>query len=339
MKFNAKAIIQLILSLGLGIGLVYWFVSQLSPEQRTETLNAFRRADYKWLLLIPLIGLWSNYHRTQRWRQLLKASGYTPGFFNTFFSVMIMYFANLAIPRLGEVLRCTILSKNEHVPVEKSIGTMVVERLFDVIFLFGIGGVLFIAEGKRMYDFFIQNIFGKKEDSGEANVIGILVPAALVVLIFTGSIYIVRKHGIARLTTLIKEKFTGLYYSLLSVKDVDKPWLFIWHTMAMWFCYLMMSFVAFQALPETSGLSIWAGLACLFFGAFAVAATPGGIGVYPLLIRSTLALYGINEIIGGAYGTLTWALQTAGALGGGLFALVAINIFNKNRVATPHASR
>ncbi len=338
MKFNLKGIIKLLLSLGLGIGLVYWFVSQLSPEQRTETILAFKRADYKWLIIIPIIGLWSNYHRTQRWRQLLKASGYHPGFFNTFFSVMIMYFANLAIPRLGEVLRCTILSKNENVPVEKSIGTMVVERIFDVIFLFGIGGVLFIAEGSRLYDFFVHNVFGKKEPSAEKSMAGILVPITLVVLVIVGSIYVIRKHGIAKLITLIKEKFTGLYRSLLSVKDVEKPGLFLWHTVAMWFCYLMMSFLAFQSLPETSGLSIWTGVACLFFGAFAVAATPGGIGVYPLLIRSTLALYGINEVIGGAYGTLTWALQTAGALGGGLIALVAINIFNKNRSQPIHAS-
>jgi uncharacterized protein (TIRG00374 family) len=338
LKFNLKGIIKLLLSLGLGIGLIYWFVSQLSPEQRTETLSAFKRADYKWLLIIPLIGLWSNYHRTQRWRQLLKASGYHPGFFNTFFSVMIMYFANLAIPRLGEVLRCTILSKNEHVPVEKSIGTMVVERIFDVLFLFGIGGVLFIAEGRRMYDFFVQNVFGKKEPSAEKSLVGVFVPIALILIVVLGSIYVVKKHGIAKLIAIIKEKFTGLYKSLLSAKDVEKPWLFLWHTVAMWSCYLMMSFLAFQSLPETSGLSIWAGVACLFFGAFAIAATPGGIGVYPLLIRSTLALYGINEVIGGAYGTLTWALQTAGALGGGLIGLIAINIINKNRLQPTNAS-
>lgn len=336
MKKKLFSILKLILSLGLGIGLVYWFVNQMTPEQKQETINAFKRANYLWLALVPAIGFLSNYHRTQRWRQLLKATGHNPRFLNTFLSVMIMYFANLGVPRLGDVLRCGILTKYENVPLDKTLGTMVVERMLDALFLLGLGGLLFLFEGKRMYNFFAENIIGKKEASAEPSLAGQIVPIAILLSIIIFVIYILRKHGLEKLKAIVQQKIKGLINGVLSIKNVDNPLLLIFHSVAMWTCYLMMTYLSFRCIPETASLSILAALACLFAGAFAVVATPGGIGIYPIFIRSVLLLYGVDEVYGGAYGTLSWATQTVGALVGGLLSLLFINILNNKKVAVPN---
>ena len=143
MKEKLSTVIKLILSLGLGVGLMYWFIGRMPESEKLQTWETMKSANIFWLLSIPLFGFLSNFSRAERWRYLLQSAGYKPGFWNTFFSVMIMYFANLFVPRSGDVLRCSILTKYEGIPVDKSVGTMVVERFVDLISIAVIGFILF----------------------------------------------------------------------------------------------------------------------------------------------------------------------------------------------------
>jgi hypothetical protein len=148
---NIGTALKFIISLGVGIGIVWFTFSKLTVAEKDIMRNAFANANYSWLLLGAAFNLISNYFRTERWRMLLKPLGYTPGFANTFFSVIVMYFANLLFPRLGEVMRCGILRRYEKIPVDKSIGTMVTERIVDVLTLPLIIGILIIAEKDKFY--------------------------------------------------------------------------------------------------------------------------------------------------------------------------------------------
>jgi len=332
LKIRIGNIIQLFLSLGLGVGLVYWFINQMTPEQRDGTLESFGRADYFWLSMPLIFGLISNLVRAQRWRLMLRPVGFNPGLWNTFFSINVMFFANLFIPRLGEVTRCGILAKYEDVPVEKSIGTMVVERLIDLICLLSLLGILLLSEYDLIYGLFRDTVINK---NGEVQDPDLLlkygIPVAIIVVLALISVYIVRKHGWEKLKETLVNRFRGLMEGIVSIRYMKDFKQFLFLTLAMWFCYLMMIYLGFRALSETADLGILSALACLIFGGFAMVATPGGIGAYPLAIRAILLLYGINEVIGGALGTMIWATQTSGVFLSGILSLILLALINPSR--------
>ena len=330
MKKMLLNILKLSISLGVGVGLIIWFTSKLTAEQKQQTINAFMRADYFWIILAPLLGILSNLSRAQRWRLLLEPTGHKPSFWNTVFSIQVMYFFNLFFPRLGEVTRCSVLARYENVPLDKSIGTMVVERLVDLISIALIGGVLLVVEYDRLFNYFVTHVLNKP--SAPANqtnytpyyiLIGGLVIALLAIL------FLHRKYGLHKVKTLAKERLMGFVAGLLSIKDLKHPVEFIFHSVFIWVCYFLMIYISFKTLPETAGLGIFAGMACLFMGGFAMVATPGGIGVYPLAIQQVLALYLIDSITGYAFGSLVWGVQMAGVLVAGVLSLLLLAILNR----------
>lgn len=324
MKANLSGAIKLILSIGLGAGLVYWFVNQMTPEQKAETINSFKTANYFWLIFPLMVGLTSNIVRAQRWRLLLKPLGYQPGFFITFYSVMIMFFANLFVPRLGEVTRCGILAKYEGVPLEKSIGTMVVERIIDLLSILTLLGFLMLFEYELLLNFFKDKVLNAPEKEASNPLLSYGIPVAILLAITVFAFYIIRKHGWEQLKVTAFEKFSGLWSGVKSIRYLENFGQFVLLTFLLWLCYFLMVYLTFRALPETANLSLTAGLACLIFGGFAMVATPGGIGAYPLMIRAVLLLYGINEVTGGALGTMAWGVQTTGVFLGGILSFIML---------------
>lgn len=304
----------------------------MTPEQIDSTIESFIKADYFWLFSILIFGLFANFVRAQRWRLMLQPVGYNPGFWNTFFSINVMFFANLFIPRLGEVSRCGILAKYEDVPVEKSIGTMVVERIIDLICLLSLLGILLFCEYDLIFGL-LQDTFSNKPTDGPqmSPLLKYGIPVLIVIGIVGVSIFIARKHGFEQLKKTIYERVKGLIEGVISIKRMQNFGQFIVLTIAMWIAYLMMSYVAFSSLEETAHLGVLPALGCLIFGGFAMVATPGGIGAYPLAVRAILALYGINEITGGALGTMIWASQTIGVFLSGLISLILLALVNPSK--------
>lgn len=322
--------LKLAVSLGLGVALVFWFVSKMTPQQKQDTLDAFSRANYFWIILAPILGLISNLSRAQRWRQLLQPTGHYPGFWNTFCSVMMMYFFNLFFPRLGEVTRCGMLARYENVPLDKSIGTMVVERVVDLLSIMIIGSILLFVEYDRLFLFFQNNVLNKKpEPQTGFDITKYLVLIVIALVVGGAMVYIQRKYGFGKLKEMMKERLLGFAEGLKSIRYVKNPIEFVFHSVFIWICYFLMIYLSMPALAETSGLPFFASVACLFFGGFAMVATPGGIGVYPLFIQQVLILYGVNATIGYAFGSVVWAAQMAAVLVGGTLALIALAILNR----------
>ena len=147
MKKYFKSIIKFLLFTALGILLIYLSIKNLTAAQRMEIFSSFRNANYFWIFLAILCGALSHFIRAVRWRRLLVPMGYSPKTKDMFMATMIGYFANYAIPRLGEISRCSVLYKTDKIPINKSLGTVVTERAFDLlIFVIIISMILVIVE-------------------------------------------------------------------------------------------------------------------------------------------------------------------------------------------------
>jgi uncharacterized membrane protein YbhN (UPF0104 family) len=329
-KKHLASFLKLAISLGLGVGLIYWFVSKMTPEDVALTKDAFSRANYFWILLAPVLGFVSNFSRTERWRMLLEPTGHRPGFWNTYFSVMLMYFFNLLFPRLGEVTRCSILARYENVPLDKSIGTMVVERIVDLISIILVGSLVLFVEYDTLYAYFNETVLNKKaSEPTETSYLKWIILGSIILICLGGAFFVQHKYGFARMKAMLIERLKGFAEGLKSIRYLRQPFMFVFHSVFIWVCYFLMVYFSFYALPETASLGAFAGLACLFMGGFAMVATPGGIGVYPAMIAQVLVLYGINATIGYAFGSIVWVAQTGSVLIGGALSLLLVAIINR----------
>jgi uncharacterized protein (TIRG00374 family) len=324
-KKHLSTVLKFTLSLGLGLAIVWFTFSRLTDDEMRFMRSAFANANYWWLILAAFINTISNFFRAERWRMLLKPLGYTPSFVNTFLSVIVMYFANLLFPRLGEVMRCGILTRYEKIPVDKSIGTMVTERLVDVLTLPIIIGILLFVEKDRFYEALSGTQAITKNFSNNPLYSYILYGIVALLIIFVLYKIITDKFWIGKIQHFI----IGIFQGLKSILKTESPLLFIFYSIMIWVCFFLAGYVSLFALPETSEAGPWAALAMLFFGAIAYTAVQGGVGAYPLVAAKLLLVYGVAETIGLSFGWLTWTVQTGLVIIGGLFSLLVLTLINK----------
>jgi uncharacterized protein (TIRG00374 family) len=322
-------ILKLFISLGLGVFIIWFTTSKLTPKDIADITSIFKRADYKWLIVGPLIGMLSNVVRAERWKLLLNSVGYHPSRMNVINSVFVMYALNLVFPRLGEVTRCTLLYKTDNIPIDKSIGTMVLERMVDMVSILLIGAVLMAFQYQLLFDLLNNTILSHYAGTVHQLTTGYVGILLIVVLIAAGAgvlyfLYRMREHPIlGRVWGFI----AGIMHGLASISKLDNPLLFIFYSFLVWFMYFLMIYMCFWCLPETSPLGIWAGLACLFFGGFAFIISPGGLGAYPATIGAVLLLYNVPFAVGFGFGWLVWAVQTAAVI---IFGVVSFILVSRN---------
>ena len=333
MKKNIFTTLKLIFFIGLGIFLIWIFLHKLTPEDRSKIFASYHGIKWLWIVLAGLIGLASHYFRTVRWNMLIETMGYKPSFINSFMAVMIGYFANMALPRLGEVARCSILYKYEGIPVNKSFGTVVVERALDLVVFVFFFFITILLQFSLLKDYAYNTVYLPlaKKFSGAFSVnflVGVILISIILLVLF---IFVLRKR-IAHLKIYIKiaEIIKGFWHGLKSVALVKSPLLFIFYSIMIWVCYLMTAYVSFFAITGTSGLGFDAALASLSFGTISFMVIQGGIGLYPIIISETLSLYHIDKLIGYGFGWLAWSLQTLEIILGGLISLVILPIINKS---------
>jgi len=228
--------------------------------------------------------------------------------------VIIGYLANLALPRLGEVTRCGSLNKAEHVPFDKLLGTVIVERVFDVISLLICILLTALFEYDRLGNFLYENIFAPFKDKiqhfmdSPLLIGGGLVFIVLIILFVRMLMKNSGKYGfISKIVSVLK----GIVEGLKSVKDIKRPWSFLFHSVFIWTLYFFSSYLCFKALPATSALDWRAGLFVLSIGGMSMSApVQGGIGVFHLLVSQGLLLYSIPHEHGIAFATLLHSIQT-----------------------------
>ena len=295
----------------------------------------------RYILLIPvfLIILLSHISRAIRWKILMAPMGYYPRFINTFCAVMVGYLANLAFPRLGEVLKCTILGKYEKVPPDKLIGTILVEREVDVVSLIIVFFIAVISQADIIGAYAKQTINDKfLTGTKEYFFIKLLILFTVIIFIYFLLKFLFRRFGHTVLINKIRNIITGIGIGLSTIKILKNKWAFIFHSVLIWSCYAAGTYIGFFAIKETSMLPFAAAFPVLAFASIGMILTPGGIGAYPLFIMQVMALYNIEEGFGFANGTIQWAAQFLIILFVGFIALLILPIYNKKNKHAEHTN-
>jgi hypothetical protein len=258
--------------------------------------------------------------------------GYNPSILNTFFAVMVGYLFNLFVPRLGEVMKCTILAKYEKVPADKLVGTIVAERAFDLFTLLGVFALTILTQVNIIGDY-TSKIFSKffHDKSGNFS----LIKITMVVLAIAGSLLLawwtLKKFSHLDIVQKIRAIINGIWQGLTSVRHIRNKGWFILHSIFIWLGYMASVRIGFFAMDPVSHLGWRASLSVLSFGSLAFIVTQGGIGAYQLAIQKLMVLYGINEADGLGFGWVMWAAQTAIVVVVGFICLLLLPVLNRSK--------
>ena len=311
MKAKIFSTVKYSLFLGLGIALLFLAFKGVDLKKAFEEM---KQADMFWVGLSLLCSVVAFVSRAFRWNILIEPLGYEPKLKNTTYAVLIGYLANLALPRLGEVTRCGSLNKAEKVPFDALFGTVIVERVIDVISLLICILLTAFFEYDRLGNFLYDNLFAPFKEKMQRLMYSPLFIAGVIVFIILVVMFIrlIRKNSgkygfISKVVTTIN----GVVHGLKSIREIKRPWSFLFHSVFIWVLYFFSSYLCFFSLPATSGLDWKAGLFVLSIGGMSMSApVQGGIGVFHLLVSAGLLLYAIPHEHGIAFATLLHSTQT-----------------------------
>lgn len=305
----------------LGVFLIFYSYAITSPEDRAQIVKYIREADPFWILVSIFLGILSHLSRTIRWNYLLEPMGYTPRIRNTMMMVLMAYFANLGIPRSGEVLRATALATYEDVPFQKGFGTIVTERVIDVIMLLLIILAALISQTNIISGYLAENGFG-------------LGSSIVLIMVGVGGLFgvlaLLRKSS-NPFAVKVRSFLKGLLEGVLSIFSMRRKWAFIGHTLFIWACYIGMFWVIKYTVPETISLTFGQLLVGFVAGAFAMSTTNGGIGLYPIAVGKALALFGISAVSGDAFGWIMWIAQTLMVVVFGAISFLLLPLLNRDK--------
>ena len=333
MKNKAGGIFKILIFFSIGIVLIWLSFKDLSSTDIEKIKLSFLNANYWWLFLSVVINILSHVTRAQRWKMLAQPMGYHTKFSNSFFAVMVGYLVNYGVPRLGEISRCTVITKYEKIPFTKVLGTVIAERVLDIIFFFVIFMIMIFTQYGKISSYLSQNIYPPIHDKLQVlstNKLSITIISVLGTLLL-GIMFFFRKKISSVLSGKVKNFIKGLSEGLLSVKKVESPLNFIFQTALIWVLYYLALHVCFYSLPEFSSFDFDKGITAFVFGSFTVMITPGGIGAYPFALQKVMFLvYGINESVGASFGWLTWVVSFIAIISTGIMSFVLLPIMNKN---------
>jgi hypothetical protein len=313
-KSTAK-FLKITLPLLFGVALVWYSLSKISTE---ELLRYFKNADYLYIIIGLICGLLSHLSRAYRWKFMIEPLGYTLRYANSIMAVFATYLVNYTIPRAGEITRATIITNYEGVPFEKTLGTIVAERIADMFVLLAIIALTLFLEFNFIYDFFMQRFDAYK-----------LLIAVLILVGVAVGLFLLIKKSESKLAIKIRAFVSGLIEGALAIFKMKKKWAFIAHTLFIWLMYVLMFYVTTFAVPETSNLPLAAILIGFISGSFSIAATNGGIGSYPVAIFAAFSIFGIAEEPAIAFGWIMWSSQTLMVIILGGLSLIYLPIYNK----------
>jgi len=312
-----KKYLKIILPILLGVFLIGY---SLSKVPLTELIDYFKNANYFYIGLGMFFGLLSHLSRSYRWLFQFEPMGYKVKFGNSFMAVFSAYLINYTIPRAGEVARASIITTYEGVPFEKCLGTIVAERVADVIMLLLIIGITLVLQFDFIMSFFVERFNPK-------SLLVYLIIAIGLVAVF---IYFIKKSK-SGFGLKIKNFIRGLAEGALSIFKMKKKWAFISHTVFIWVMYVLMFYTTSFSVEALSGVTIGAILIGFISATFSIAATNGGIGSYPIAIYAAFSIFAIPEAPSIAFGWIIWTSQTLLIILFGGLSLVYLPIFNRNK--------
>lgn len=309
----------------LALFFIWLSLRHVNAEQWGKIQAALRNT--RFMLILPVVGILflSHWVRALRWRLLIDSLGHSVRRRDAFYAVMIGYLVNQGVPRLGEIMKCTLLGRKSAIPVEKLIGTILLERLFDaccLVIFFG----LTLAIQPDLYDKLIITFFESKGAASDTSDKGTALWIVAILLIAMGALVWWKiRHFTGR---EIKDRLLRFQRQLLeglrSIQHLKARGYFLFLTLVMWCCYLGGGYIGLLAFSDTQQLGMPVAFSILSAGSVGMIASPGGIGAYAYLIQKTMELYGVQEAAAIAFGWLLWLVQTGVVVLGGLASFAGI---------------
>ena len=280
-----------------------------------EVLNDIQKANYVWLIFALIFAIASHIVRALRWNLLINSLNYKTKLSTTFYAVMIGYLANTAVPRMGEFVRCGVLSKKEKIPFNTLFGTVISERIFDLITLGVLIFLVIIFQIDTLSEF-LNQFFGQAASDFFSNVQSILIFTLAGILSVVVFIMVVRKLKAQIKGMPFFQKIQGFLLGFMdgikTIMKLKQKWLFLLYTFIIWLFYAIMVYMPVLMLEETSHLTFIDGLTILAIGSLGIVApVPGGIGAYHFIVKAILhELFNIGANAAGSFAAITHAGQT-----------------------------
>jgi uncharacterized membrane protein YbhN (UPF0104 family) len=305
-------ILKTVLPLLLGVYLTWYIFHSMSEESLHYFYKSLKEANYLLVILSLVFGGLAYYSRAKRWQYTLEPLGFKTNAWNRYHAMMIGYVVNMTIPRAGEASRAVMLQQSDEVPFVKSFGTIIMERLVDVLLLGMISLTTFFLVGADFWEIkneIIEKI-GVNDNSSSfySTLKWILISCFLLALVIVSFVKSIRKK--------IIDFILSLKEGVFSIFKIQEPSKYLLYTFLIWGSYIVMFIIPFYALNETANVPIRGILLAFILGAGGISFTNGGIGTYPLLVGIVSGFYlkkeGIDhpEAIANALGMLIWMSQT-----------------------------
>ena len=316
-----KKILQIVTPPLIGVFFIYLSFYYTNEEERNEIYKSLKDAKIKYILLSIFLGISSHLSRAYRWNYMLNSLGYYPKFVNNVLSIFISYLANLGIPRSGEILRATVMQTYESIPFDKGLGTILAERLIDLIILFFLIFLFLFLET----DILLPVI---KEKAGlYLNNYKLFLTVLFFLLSTLILIKVFKKGLVQKFYAFVK----GIRVGFTSIINMQNRIYYIAHTIFIWSIYLLVFYVMKFSISGTELLDFRSLLISFIFGAISITTTNGGIGVYPLSISMALSFYGLPLETSLAFGWILWTSQTIIVILFGLMSFVLLPIINNKK--------
>jgi uncharacterized protein (TIRG00374 family) len=313
--------LQIAIPLGLGVFLIWYIYQSFTPQQLEETKKYFADANYGFVLLSVAFSVLSHLSRSYRWSFMLEPLGYKTKLANNFMAISVAYLMNIFIPKSGEVSRGIILDKYEGVPFQKGFGTIISERVVDLIFLLFFTVLALAIKFDVLYEYVIQSI-----------------PPSLLYIIIFGivlvgiSIPLYIKFSKSNINKKLKNFIIGLKEGVFSILKMKKKGAFLFHTFVIWGLYLLSFYTALHALPETANIPFGTIIITFVVGSFTFAFTNSGFGTYPAAVAGILTVFGVAKTVGVAFGWIVWISNITSIVFFGVLSLVLLPLYNSKRV-------
>jgi uncharacterized protein (TIRG00374 family) len=309
-----------VLPLFLGIFLIYYSYNQFSEKDIEEIKKHFKNANYNYLNFSIFIAFLGSASRAYRWKYALDHMGYKTSFANNFMAVSIGYLMNMTVPRSGEISRALVLKKYNGVPFDKAFGSIIAERIVDMIILLGLIVVAFFVQYDILKTFILDKIPLQK-----------LIFLLAIGLAFFITFIILYLYSKLNFILKLKDKISGLKEGILSVLHMKKKWSYLAHTIFIWFSYIYMFYIGLLVISETNMLPLSAVITSFIVGSVAIAFTNSGFGSYPFLMAKILLIYNISETAGSAFGWIIWTTQMLLLVFLGALSFLLLPVLNRSK--------
>lgn len=333
MRQKIKNILQYGFFLGLGVFLVWWQLKSMTPAEREEGKQALKNAHYWVVIPIVIMALLAHYSRALRWKIIMKPLGYEPAIKNVFGSTLIGYLGNAAVPRLGEVLRCTFLAKYENLKVDKLFGTIIIERIFDLLCFIIFIVFTILIQIETVGDYFKEKFSSLGTGTGMPIWLKPILFITALFFIFYVLHFLRKKFPQNKVVKKVNDFLNGIVSGLASFKKIKQKKQFVAHTLFIWTMYLMQIYLGFYAMEGTAHLGFNTACSVLALATLAMIATPGGLGTFPFFVMQTLSMYAVPATTGLSFGWLIWVVNTGIVIVAGLMVIILLPLLNKKKKA------